>query len=257
MVTIIGIDCAVQDKNVGLARSQLVEGKAQVSEAKSNFKRGEVLTTLLEWIDPDSPTLLAIDAPLGWPEAMGDTLAGHEAGRFIPIEPNHFFRRRTDIYIKEQLLQQPLDVGADRIARTAHRALQLLSELRVALHQSVDLAWSHKVYSVQAIEVYPAATLASYKIPARLYKDESGKETRLSILERLGGHLALSSEQLRRNCVDDADVLDAVVCVLAGADFLLGRAETPQDQDVKLAQKEGWIWSRPLDEPVPRTQADS
>jgi hypothetical protein len=190
---------------------------------------------------------------------MGDTLAGHEAGQLIPIEPNRFFRRRTDIYIKEQLLQQPLDVGADRIARTAHRALQLLSELRAALHQSVGLAWGHKVDGVQAIEVYPAATLVSYKIPARLYKDESGKEARLSILERLGGHLALNSEQLRRNCIDDADVLDAVVCVLAGADFLLGRAEAPQDQDAKLAKKEGWIWSRPLDKPapIPRAQADS
>jgi hypothetical protein len=40
----------------------------------------------------------------------------------------------------------------------------------------------------------------------------------------------------------DADVLDALVCVLAGADFLAGRAMPPEDE--QLAQKEGWIWVR-------------
>jgi len=34
---------------------------------------------------------------------------------------------------------------------------------------------------------------------------------------------------------------DAVVCVLAGHDFVAGRAMNPDDR--KLAEREGWIWT--------------
>jgi hypothetical protein len=41
-----------------------------------------------------------------------------------------------------------------------------------------------------------------------------------------------------------ADLLDAAVCVLAGSDFMQGRAMSPEDRP--LAEREGWIWtSRP------------
>ena len=39
-----------------------------------------------------------------------------------------------------------------------------------------------------------------------------------------------------------ADVLDAVVCLLAARDFLLGEAMPPIDRN--LAEIEGWIWTR-------------
>jgi len=42
--------------------------------------------------------------------------------------------------------------------------------------------------------------------------------------------------------LDNPDVLDAVVCVLAGRDFLCGNARPPEHMD--LALKEGWIWVR-------------
>jgi hypothetical protein len=38
------------------------------------------------------------------------------------------------------------------------------------------------------------------------------------------------------------DVRDAVVCTLAGADFLAGRVMAPDD--LALARREGWIWVR-------------
>jgi hypothetical protein len=43
---------------------------------------------------------------------------------------------------------------------------------------------------------------------------------------------------------EDDDVLDAVLCVLAGADFLSGQAYAPGD--MPLARKEGWIWVKRL-----------
>lgn len=66
---------------------------------------------------------------------------------------------------------------------------------------------------------------------------------RRQIVARLREHLYLS-ENLDAALVDCVDVLDAVVCLLAGADFLLGRAKPPEGEEVALAQKEGWIWCR-------------
>ena len=121
MTTIIGVDCANEDKKVGLARGILTGGRLEVSEALSSFRKGAVLATLCQWIDPSTPTLLAIDAPLGWPSEMGTILADHKAGEPITVEPNHFFRRRTDIDVKKRWSHQPLDIGADgrsRLPRT-------------------------------------------------------------------------------------------------------------------------------------------
>jgi hypothetical protein len=43
--------------------------------------------------------------------------------------------------------------------------------------------------------------------------------------------------------IENADVLDAVVCLLAAADFLSGRAFPPTHPE--QSQQEGWIWLRP------------
>ena len=37
------------------------------------------------------------------------------------------------------------------------------------------------------------------------------------------------------------DTLDAAICVIAGADYLSGRAVGPRDE--QLAFREGWIWA--------------
>ncbi|HSG40407.1 MAG TPA: hypothetical protein VLE27_12275, partial [Thermoanaerobaculia bacterium] len=54
--------------------------------------------------------------------------------------------------------------------------------------------------------------------------------------------------------LDNADVLDSVVCVLAGADFLLRKSLAPVD--LPTAKKEGWIWVRDPIEPPARNPAD-
>ena len=38
----------------------------------------------------------------------------------------------------------------------------------------------------------------------------------------------------------DADVLDAVVCMVAARDFIEGSAEPPENAGI--AAREGWIW---------------
>jgi hypothetical protein len=40
------------------------------------------------------------------------------------------------------------------------------------------------------------------------------------------------------------DGLDAVVCLLAGMDFALGRAVGPTEVERGQTEREGWIWAR-------------
>jgi predicted RNase H-like nuclease len=239
-MNIIGVDCATQDKNVGVACGRLAASRLEVLGAYVGDRAGSVLEYLVKSCVRGEPTLLALDAPLGWPAALGPALVGHSAGGYIPIEANTLFRRRTDACIKEKLDRQSLDVGADRIARTAHRALKILNELSERLSTQIPLAWDPGITGIAAIEVYPAATLAAYDIPARAYKGADAQSARRAILESFQKLLVVqcSTETLLR----DADALDAAVCVLAGADFLRGDAYPPDDP--ALAAKEGWIWSR-------------
>src|SRR5204862_1418897 len=73
--------------------------------------------------------VLAIDAPLGWPVALARTLFTHRAGERLSSPANDMFRCTTDSFIQRELSKTPLDVGADRIARTAHAALRFLEDL--------------------------------------------------------------------------------------------------------------------------------
>jgi hypothetical protein len=133
------------------------------------------------------------------------------------------------------------DVGADRIARTAHAALRLLGDISGAVHQRVPLAWKAQFEErIAAIEVYPAATLASRGIRCSEYKKKEQREERREIIAHLSKYLSLSMDV---SClVEDADILDAVVCALAGADFLQEDVLWPKD--FQTARHEGWIWSK-------------
>ena len=141
MITIIGIDCATQPQKTGLAVGSW-DGTAVSLHAISLGQQNPSLAqTITNWLPPNQPTLLAIDAPLGWPEDMGNQLATHQAGDPLFVPPNTLFRRETDRHIWQRTGKLPLDVGADRIARTAHAALSLLTELRQITQELIPLAW--------------------------------------------------------------------------------------------------------------------
>ena len=81
------------------------------------------------------------------------------------------FRRETDWFIKKALGQQPLDVGTDRIARTAYAASKILGELQLSIKKEIELVWDpDKLNRFSVIEVYPAATLQCYEIQSVGYK---------------------------------------------------------------------------------------
>lgn len=240
---IIGVDVATQAKNVGLA----------FAHRQDDVLHFEDVTTLATWpaIDAQArdwlqePTLLAIDAPLGWPHPLARALRDHHAGDPLPSTPNEVFRRRTDDVVAQTLGKRPLDVGADRIARTAHAALGLLFRLRETTGLPIPLAWEPgRLSRTSAIEVYPAGTLASRGVRSSGYKGAGtdARDARRAIIDAMRGAHVMSPGAVERATASD-HVLDAMLCCLAADDFLQANVIEPNDHG--LARREGWIWVAP------------
>jgi hypothetical protein len=241
LTTVIGIDCATQDKRVGLALGHDEGQTARIEQVLTGSMVASVVETVAAWAAPEAPTLLALDAPLGWPAGMGPALGRHEAGAPIAMEANRLFRRETDRAVREATGKRPLDVGAERIARTAHAALELLQALRERTGEAIPLAWEPRLADgLWAIEVYPAGTLAACGVDARGYKGPGAVAPRRALLRFLGEQVRLPADCSLM--VENDDALDAALCVLAGVDFLRGRVLAPEE--LGLARKEGWIWIR-------------
>jgi len=262
---IIGVDVATQPKNVGLAMCSYATEELQLEALVTHRSWPEIDEQLAVWLQqphhssepptapptpptptpPPPPTLLALDAPLGWPTQLADTLHAHRAGDPIPQIANELFRRRTDDIVASELGKRPLDVGADRIARTAHAALHLLTRLREAHATDMPLAWTPGlISSTSAIEVYPAGTLASRGLPSSGYKGASDAAVaiRQEIIRGIRRELACSDEAIDLMTSND-HLLDAVLCCIAARDFADSRVIQPSRQDPTA--KEGWIWVAP------------
>ncbi len=243
-ITLIGVDCATQAKNVGLARGRFVGGRLTVAEVFRSTSHAQLVETILAWLR--APALLAFDAPLGWPAALGDALAQHRAGAPLELagelDP---FTRLTDRLTWKRNGQRPLDVGADRIARTAHAALTMAARVRAGSGLEIPLAWAPGDAKVAMIEVYPAATLRARGLDPRGYKgpDPDKRARRAELLASVRAELKL--ELADAILLDSDHALDAALCLLAAADFLRGDALAPTPEQRELARREGWIWARP------------
>lgn len=242
-ITIVGIDCAVNPAKVGLALGTYTSGRTVVDDVLLGSMAARPEDTIAHWLDRrKGAALLALDAPLGWPVPMGDRLAHHRAGERFDCAAHDLFRRTTDVFVKQRIGKQSLDVGADRIARTAWSALELLHALRVRLSAAIPLAWNSEVEDVSAIEVYPAATLAAVGISAKQYKDKTpaGADARERVISAVAEQIGITSAIPKIDVSSDG--VDAAICVLAAHHFLTNQALLPPD-DVPV-QREGWIWVR-------------
>lgn len=240
---IIGIDCATEPKKRGVALARCEDNKWVIESAGVGLEDEDVRTMLDKCKQVGGRVLLALDAPLGWPKTLGCHLVDHRAGkRLSQLDSHALFRRETDRFIKKTYGIQSLDVGADRIARTAHSALNLLHTIGEG---SIPLATDENFQGISAIEVYPAATLFVHGLKSQTYKNSESEEVRKKILQGLEGRgVSISKEDVRSKAIKNADVLDAIVCVLAGIDFLKGKAHSPKPEQADLAANEGWIWVR-------------
>jgi hypothetical protein len=240
--TIIGVDCATVASKVGLARARLENGRWRVSDARTASPLEPPDALLARWLAETPDALLALDAPLGWPLALGEALATHAAGEALKAAPSALFSRATDLAIQQRTGKRPLEVGADRIARTAVAALSLLAALRDATGAPLPLAWDPQdVHTPSAIEVYPAGTLHQHGLPSRSYK-EAGAAARAAIAGWLKSRLDVPVGLDLVQC--EGHLLDALLCIAAGLDVLAGEAVAPGPDARATARREGWIWVR-------------
>jgi hypothetical protein len=142
---------------------------------------------------------------------------------------DELFRRITDTDIQKRFGKRPLEVGANLISRTAVAALELLEALRQMVGSDIPLAWKPEdIEPYAAIEVYPAATRLAHRAV-----DKGGS------LVGLESRLDLSA--VSPDALASADAVDAIVSVLAAADFLEGRAVPPTNKDAACTER--WIWA--------------
>jgi len=229
VTALLGIDCATQPAKTGLALGVVEDGVVCIRKCAVATKSRPPVAIAADWLRGHDRVLLALDAPLGWPQPLATSLQAHRAGLALEPSADALFSRGTDAAIWRRLGKPPLEVGANLIARTAVAALRLLAQLRTETGRSIPLAWDvQEPEPWRAIEVYPAATRIAHGAP-----DKGGS---LAGLGRLLDCSAVSPEALA-----NTDAVDACVCALAAADFLLGRAVPPNNLERALV--EGWIWA--------------
>ena len=232
MTSLLGIDCATQPERVGLSLGELRDGVVRITQCRTATRREAPAEIAAAWLRDCDRALIALDAPLGWPHALGACLRVHRAGQGMQVQANDLFRRSTDIDIRHRLGKRPLEVGANLVSRTAVAALELLGAIRNRTGLAIPLAWGwEESEPLCAIEVYPAATRLARGAP-----DVGGS---LVGLEQGLDWSLVAPPSLR-----SVHARDAAVCALAGADFLLGRAVPPCDGEV--ARIEAWIWAAQL-----------
>jgi len=241
-VVVVGVDCATTEERTGLARGVVdSEGELRVERVTLGTAGESAAATVASWISGCERFVIGLDAPLGWPAPLGQALASHQAGQPLSPTAEQLFRRETDRYVQAELGKLPLEVGADRIARTARAALALLDEIRALTAGAVSLVWRPGA-EWGAVEVYPAATLLSRSISPAGYKANTGKgrTRRAAVLDRLKHEV--STDITRELLIENEDLMDAMLCALAAADFARGDGLPPTDP--ARARTEGWIWFR-------------
>lgn len=176
---LVGLDAASQLDKFGYAIGTLANGQISVSDVgllKGKGDPGALERLIAPALRDAERALIAIDAPLGWPKALVPALAHHSAGARIATPKAAMFARRTDEVVYRKIGKKPLEVAADKIARAAHTALEVLDQLRLATAKPLPLAWRSDTGGCAVIEVYPAATLKARRLDDSGYKKGDERE---------------------------------------------------------------------------------
>jgi predicted nuclease with RNAse H fold len=205
-----------------------------------------------------------IDAPWGWPSAFIDAVQGWATGgRWPPGGSGTMMRHReTDRVVNEVVGETvstklwPLSVSSDRIAVCAWRCAQLLTAHTERTGWRLDRVGvpdgERRRGDVMAdrgvVEVYPAAALALWALPAKGYKGAAASATvqravRTEIvagLEAKADWLVIDDD-VREACVADDDRLDALIASLVARAAATGRTLPPNRLQLEAARREGWI----------------
>jgi len=84
---ILGIDCATVPGKRGVSLARF-DGRCSIESAESGLGDRELVAMLVQCKQRGGRVLLALDAPLGWPEPLGRRLSPHKAGESLPEYAN-------------------------------------------------------------------------------------------------------------------------------------------------------------------------
>jgi predicted nuclease with RNAse H fold len=223
-------------KTLGIDLSSMPKGTAACSITWK--KREAVVEPPVHGCDDQQLDLLVresdavgIDAPLGWPEPFVNAVSEWTWREWDESIRDRLRFRETDRHIREKLGLRPLSVSSDRIALPAMRAMALLKR-----HGITDRSGDGRFF-----EVYPAGSLATWKLPSKNYKKENngGLAVRRSILRGLRDRLPWL--QVSERYAESADDLDSLIASQAVRAAAQGLAHGPAEGQSIAARREGWI----------------
>lgn len=231
----VGVDLAAQDTTTGLAVLDWQSGAVRVAALQVGSGNADIAAAAA------GAAVVGIDCPLGWPSGFTDLLVAHRGGTVHPEAGSDsaarrlLAYRRTDFRVHDRTGRWPLSVSADLIGYPAMRAAGLLAGWPAAA-----LPVRRSGVGSCVAEVYPAAALLRWGLPARGYKSDP------AVREALIRGLLLRAPWLDLGraaplCASSADALDAVLAALVAGAVQLGRTIAPEPEDLALADEEGWI----------------
>jgi hypothetical protein len=231
-VLTVGVDLASQPARTAACQVRWVNDRAEVEELKVGVDDDRILE-LARLGDK-----LGIDVPLGWPDAFVTSVTAHHAGRAWPgSSQRSLCFRETDRLVHRETRRPPLSVSSDRIAIPAMRAAAVLSVL-AASGMLVDRAGRRVV-----VEVYPAAALRRWGLPASGYKGRDRQDQRRGLIQQLLARAVClrPSAVVMAQCEADDNALDALIAALVARAAACGLCEPVPAEALPLAEKEGWI----------------
>jgi len=212
----LGIDLASQPKGTGACVVEWAAGSVVASPVPG------LLDDRALGVWAGQADVVAIDAPLGWPDEFVAAVTAYHRGEAWPGSELLSLRYRlTDRTVASMTGVRPLSVSSDLIGVCAFRAARLRSMF-------------------PAVEAYPAGALRVWGLPATGYKGVRGAPVRREIvagLLRRCPWLAVDEVTLIRRDHD----LDALLCALVARAVATGRTHRPPPEVAEVAAREGWI----------------
>jgi predicted nuclease with RNAse H fold len=231
----VGVDLAAEPAKTAACRIDWATGQTEI--VPSGVTDSQIVA-----LARDS-TVMGIDVPLGWPQDFVRVVAAHEAGESWVAAPASTIAgretlrfRATDLYLKQRG-HRPLSVSTELIGVVALRAAHL-QHLMVESGMVVDRSG----LSGALVEVYPAAALRRWGMPASGYKGAANATARLDLVNQLLAECGDLRARVESQLVGAADhAFDAFVAAVVAAASRVGMTDGPSGADHSAAGVEGWI----------------
>jgi hypothetical protein len=223
---------------LGVSRGNFRQDLLNINDCESFVKAAFKCVKAKVQPDVRSNVIVAIDAPLGVPQAFRELIVNHRPYERVEKEAinNRYLYRETERYLNITNGEiKPLSLVMHQIGSQCTKAIDLLNRLNL---RPSGFTWVDNEGSVdtrfRALETYPAA--AEKRRPSLLHD------------LRLRGD-GESYEGLLNKPIDKdnriGDRRDALICAVIAAMWdQAGELEEPNASicDLHLVEQEGWIW---------------